>query len=1154
MRQTTKKYLFFSIILSMIIAGSVYTALNSQDKTTNNQNIGLESSADPSDSYLSFIRMEHLKGTDTIVFSLSGSIQSPIPTTLTTGLYNIKVTGLKFDENVVNVNSGLHKVWGVSGSVTGWTSKWGEAIAYSTLASVTFNAEAESSWYILPNNNSWTEYSDMGWSGNQGSIIWERSGSGGTAPLYFSTTGISLDYILYPILSIDSEDYGLHNVRVEVYRPQQEQWVEQDPNNLILNNPYYKLRIRDLQGNLLYEDKALQLFKSYRTIKIDSVLINNNSPETIRIIGANNGHFKGQYSFTEDMDYTRPDYLECSDSLEDCYVLPVMKNHAKVLYSNFDSSWLRVGLPFGALDEVSAEFYIYLTDNAKTQTIYLEGSSDFGALFVFHSTGLIRYYDSSGTQQNTAIPFSAGQWYHVRMEFERNNYLAYYLNGSLVHEESNAKDIDIELWKSQSPDTQEVYFDSLDFSFSPDYYTGRNLEINQSAETFSQVSCQNYPEEHYQGKDSYELLPDWSINTDYIADPSYATSQAVVVPQKFDYGFHSNMIYYGNARGYAISHNKSIALMSNEATGFKIERDLDSIGNYGNVEFWMFSPFAEDYSSPDSINVILRDSSGNSIAIITLSAPSGISNMGKADVSVDDATGTTTGMVCNVSHWNHWRLNFTCGSDLDIYLNDEAIYTSGQAFDYGNDVEDIVFQYTIGVSKNKEPIIWLNALDWSGTSEYYINRNQQYNSSYMNPSNFSALIQPYSSLIVPYTEYSDGIQYNITDIYGNEIKSADIDYESGSPAVIDYIPPNTAPVYIALEDQESNDLSFSDYRIQANEVDVYNNLLYLPINESVELELYDRFNNMLDSKTELIKRQGNVLNFTIEQYDLKILNLQKTSSAILINRTGIPDRNISEIIVSNEIFQSKLTPDLYNLYYLDENSEQVFLPVDVSQDTTIILNTSYRDVTFAIFDESGLGLDESLIRFYVNGQRKPVERVNVPSGISNLQVKDFFNATLYDADINLDLFTEYNIYVPIYTFFVGHNNSQTMEVVIERSDVTFTLLQQPIPPDQAIEFRFLAGIDYIVTLKYLNGTIHDSKTISLVANNEIVSFGFYEEPFRPSQETGAFPEYIVYILIAVVIVMIVVSIFQRNKIDKINKVQRYSGRSKSRTGMRPSKR
>lgn len=291
-------------------------------------------------------------------------------------------------------------------------------------------------------------------------------------------------------------------------------------------------------------------------------------------------------------------------------------------------------------------------------------------------------------------------------------------------------------------------------------------------------------------------------------------------------------------------------------------------------------------------------------------------------------------------------------------------------------------------------------------------------------------------------------------------------------------------------------LNFNEFHISINrslngEFFVFwllDDLFYVDRYTNINFTIYDKFDTYIDS---FIKLANGFIDLYLEVYSLTLKNLMEKKTTLLLNLTN------SYELLSDESIEFILSKGDYQLDWTDELGDQFDILIYLDENQAYELNSSYYEVYFSLFTYDGFGVNHDFVRFYINNARKDFGFNTLKQDTNTLKILDYFNATLFNSNINLKQFTEYNIYIEIYTMIIFNNYSHSIKIAIERNDIEF---EQIIDAQFSMPYRMLPNVEYIVSIYYLNGTLLEEREVELDENNKIVPFGFYSEkvPYYPS--------------------------------------------------------
>ena len=303
-------------------------------------------------------------------------------------------------------------------------------------------------------------------------------------------------------------------------------------------------------------------------------------------------------------------------------------------------------------------------------------------------------------------------------------------------------------------------------------------------------------------------------------------------------------------------------------------------------------------------------------------------------------------------------------------------------------------------------------------------------------------------------------------------------------------------VFVSFYDSNNEYLDFNRFETYVNytlyEENFINQRLtsrefYVDESSTIYFNIYDSFDVMVYSASRLAKT---FIDITLNVYALKIKNEAEeyASYSLKNNATAITKEGL---LFPQEIVEFSIALGTYIIDYInyeDEIPRQ--LSFSFSDNKLIVINTTYFYVYFSIFNYDGLGLNKDLVRFYVNNLRKDFGFNTLKQDTNNLKVLDYFNATLFNQDLNLRHYTEYNILVEVYALIINNNYTHSIRIEIERNNIAFS---QVIPAQYGMPYRFLPNMTYKVRSYYINDTLIEEREIKLDKNNKIASFGFYSE-------------------------------------------------------------
>ena len=268
-------------------------------------------------------------------------------------------------------------------------------------------------------------------------------------------------------------------------------------------------------------------------------------------------------------------------------------------------------------------------------------------------------------------------------------------------------------------------------------------------------------------------------------------------------------------------------------------------------------------------------------------------------------------------------------------------------------------------------------------------------------------------------------------------------------------------------------------------------LFYADVGTNVYIEVYDRFDALIYSDSELAKPY---IDLYIEVYSLKIRN-EATEIVDYTLQNIDTGSSKSGTLFSDEIVEYHVKSDNYSLDYT--NYEDMYLReynFELTTHDTISINSTYHTVYIGLFTHDGLGLNRDWVRLYINDVRADFGFNVIDSETMELVVLDYFNNTLANETIDASAYSEYNLYAQVYSLYLL-NRFTYNDLIMNVTQVDSGMwMNQLIPASSALLYRFIPDVNYTISATYVNGTVYSIRTTNLTDNSQTESFGIPSAP------------------------------------------------------------
>jgi hypothetical protein len=871
---------------------------------------------------------------------------------------------------------------------------------------------------------------------------------------------ISMDYRLDTTVVLNSTYYSRQNTKIYYFTEGEYygssyyylRWVESTDTVFQLRTPWYKIRITDLEGNILFEDIDYQDYNIYRNINLDSIRVQNNADEPIHTSLIENEHYQGAYSFDNEILNKSPSSLSVTTSSSTTFYqhyITDFLNHQKVLKivynSTSPSGEINVDVPITTTSHFEIEYWAYETT---------------GYMFVMYNTswalacGIISEKNSfnlyNGTSWTMGHSFPNYGWNHWRLSFAPTSF-SIYINQNLIYIETcYITDYFYPRFHLDGAVDREFYIDAIDHSQSTGYYLNRNCNINNSAALYN-----------------WNAFPEWESNYKMSSQTSrtnstYATFN-VSMQNDSQYSNHTNILTNDNTGIIPyIRFDFPITTGNSGEFFFKYRTNstgvlsllLGNVGDYDTIRTWFHS---SNFKSR-------KDGSTETFICVTSEL---------------------------VGHWNTigFRWNAT---KYDIYVN--GIWYLG-------------LDYFLSATERTFSSLILETHDWfssninfsiasmyaSSNTGYYSNIIENDNTTiHMLPmhSNLTLQTNPYANTLSNFT--ASNYLYGVTDLYGNSLFNGSI-YSNQSEII--YTPANVRENFVSIADQQNQYLAWENFRLYLNGTQIYSNRFYREIDESVNISIYSRFGTYLNSTIHTVTRDDNWIPINLTRYCLKIFNQQSAFMHynITLDPNYYPTSSVfwSEWLAPNEIGKNYLYADNYKVTLMhNETGIPAYESYNLPFNNDDVLLVSSANTIFAVIQNiNNLNSSVAAQFNYVS-----LNFTNTNSRIGN--ITNIITISFGGENITLENFLleqmNYFSFISsnLSTIFQNLNNSlflsnSTMNSLYSLSSNTYTLINdtiQTIVVDTQNALNLIGSdVNSIAALSqnsflYLNSSINNSIT------------------------------------------------------------------------------
>jgi len=175
-----------------------------------------------------------------------------------------------------------------------------------------------------------------------------------------------------------------------------------------------------------------------------------------------------------------------------------------------------------------------------------------------------------------------------------------------------------------------------------------------------------------------------------------------------------------------------------------------------------------------------------------------------------------------------------------------------------------------------------------------------------------------------------------------------------------------------------------------------------------------------------------------------------------------------------------------NVYYVN-NSLYTTRTINLTENNHIesfgtpTLPSEYpKDIYFSVYTGTGLAIQQQLVKLYLDGDRADFGFNTIGSVMVSIVVKDFFNTTLFNQNVNTSGIYEYDILITLYSLKIKNEAELTANYTLRLGGLTET---GNILPEEIIEYQ-LSSNNYV--FDYTNNEDGSFHTININLNQDRV--------------------------------------------------------------------
>jgi len=350
--------------------------------------------------------------------------------------------------------------------------------------------------------------------------------------------------------------------------------------------------------------------------------------------------------------------------------------------------------------------------------------------------------------------------------------------------------------------------------------------------------------------------------------------------------------------------------------------------------------------------------------------------------------------------------------------------------------------------------------------------------------------------------------YNVTDLYGNFLVNDTLIPDFTDYLELNYTSPFIKQCFISLADQQGTYLPFANYKVKVNGSFIYDPIFERELGDTVNITVYDRFDQQVTTINHTVDRENNWIGLTITLHTIKIFNMQEQFAYFNITKYPVTPQYWSEWLAPTEISIFKFYQGSYviNLTEYEFGSSSLF-HYNLTADDILLVTSNNTLNSIANLSNSIMTLSTYLTQLYQNAM---------------------FSNLLNWTDIARD-YTFIQNYIDTWTFL---NNYKNDTIVIEfYFEGTYEKIYLQ-PQEQISHILPKENVNYRAINEVTGEVIQNWNSLENATAK--IEFGFYEADISLSDIDVEYNEWFALVLTIVTffLAVIILFAFAKRKIEQ----------------------